>query len=125
MAIDPLARLALFAAVGVGTMMQPIALRSQPSRPLPPPPRVQRYDPDSFTCRPEEIERAHQNQLLPWSDQGEAVLTRLRAVQDDLLRASLRRCQERGLLSPEQSRSLRERLAPPPTTTPTSAGPAP
>jgi hypothetical protein len=125
MAVDPLPRLALVAALCVGTTMQPIALRSQPSRPQPPPPRVQRYDPDSFTCRPEEIESAHRSQLLPWADQGEAVLKRLRAVQAEMLRASLRRCQERGLLNPEQSRSLEGRLAPAPAPNPTPGGPAP
>jgi hypothetical protein len=93
----------------------PIRAEAQPSRPQPPPPRTQLYDPDAVTCRPEELEGAHRSQLLPWADQSEAVLNRLRQVQAEMLRASLRRCQERGLLTPAQARGMEERLGLPPT----------
>lgn len=93
---------------------------AQPSRPQPPPPPTQRYDPDASTCRPEELEGAHRRQLLPWADQSEAVLNRLLQVQAEMLRASLRRCQERGLLTPDQARGVEERLGLPPSPQPSS-----
>lgn len=98
----------------------PIPTVAQPTRPQPPPPPIQRYDPDAVTCRPEELEAAHRRQLLPWADQSEAVLNRLRQVQAEMLRASLRRCQERGLLTPSQAQSVEQRLDLPPAPQPSS-----
>lgn len=103
----------------IGTCL-PIPANAQPTRPQPPPPRTQRYDPDVVTCRPEELEGAHRRQLLPWADQSEAVLNRLRQVQTEMLRASLRRCQERGLLTPAQALAVEERLGLPPPPHPSS-----
>lgn len=68
--------------------------------------------------RPEELESGFRRQLLPWADQSEAVLNRLRQVQAEMLRASLRRCQQRGLLTPDQALGVEQRLKLPPAEAP-------
>ena len=118
-------RLALIGASCVAAWLATGPAHAQPSRPQPPPARVERFDPDTSICQPEELESAHRRQLLPWADQSEAVLSRLRQVQADMLRASLRRCQERGLLTPEQVRGVEERLALPPAVDPLPSGQRP
>jgi hypothetical protein len=106
--------LALMALGCLTAPIPPTPTRAQPSRPQPPPPPIQRFDPDASTCRPEELENGFRRQLLPWADQSEAVLNRLRQVQAEMLRASLRRCQQRGLLTPDQALKVEQRLQLPP-----------
>ncbi len=98
--------LSLLAAGWLIGPLLPLPTDAQPSRPQPPPPRTQHYDPDASTCKPEQLESGFRRQLLPWADQSEAVLNRLRQVQAEMLRASLRRCQQRGLLTPDQARGV-------------------
>ncbi|MFM7360803.1 MAG: hypothetical protein ACKOBY_11980 [Cyanobium sp.] len=106
-------------AVGSLTgLIAPMPSPAQPSRPEPPPAPIQRFDPDASTCRPEELESGFRRQLLPWADQSEAVLNRLRQVQAEMLRASLRRCQQRGLLTPDQALGVEQRLKLPPAEAP-------
>jgi hypothetical protein len=69
-----------------------------------------RYDPDTDTCQAEVIRRAYQANLLPWLDQPEAVLRRLRQLQAAMTLDTLRDCQARGLLSPAQAASLEAQL---------------
>lgn len=105
------ARLLLCVAVGwLSSLFAPLPATTQPNRPQPPPPRTQRYDPDASACTQESLEGAYRRQLLPWADQSEAVLSRLRQLQAEMLRASLRRCQERGLLTPDQAQGVEQRL---------------
>jgi hypothetical protein len=69
-----------------------------------------RYDPDKDTCQVEAIRRAYQANLLPWADQPEVVLQRLRQLQAAMTRDTLRECQARGLLSPAEATSLEAEL---------------
>jgi|688.fasta_scaffold302279_2 hypothetical protein len=87
---------------------------AQPTRPQPPPPRKEVYDPDQVTCQPAHVERTFAEQLKPWADQPEPVQARLRLVQADMLRASLRRCVGRGLMTPSEAQALEQRLLTPP-----------
>ncbi len=91
-----------------------------PSRPVPPPPRKEVYDPDRSTCQSDHLVSSFRQQLLPWADQPERVQERLRALQAEMLRASLRRCVERGLLSPSQASAVERQLALPASGTPAS-----
>lgn len=101
------ALVALFASVAASAS-------AQPTRPQPPPPRKEVYDPDQATCQPAHVERTFAEQLKPWADQPEPVQARLRLVQADMLRASLRRCVGRGLMSPAEAQGLEQRLLSPP-----------
>ncbi|MEB3317442.1 MAG: hypothetical protein VKO39_04810 [Cyanobacteriota bacterium] len=65
-----------------------------------------RYDPDKDTCQVEAIRRAYQANLLPWADQPEVVLQRLRQLQAAMTLDTLRECQARELLSPTEAASL-------------------
>jgi hypothetical protein len=65
-----------------------------------------RYDPDKDTCQVVAIRRAYQANLLPWADQPEVVLRRLRQLQAAMTLDTLRECQARGLLSPAEAASL-------------------
>jgi hypothetical protein len=69
-----------------------------------------RYDPDKDTCQTEAIRRAYQANLLPWQDQPDVVLQRLRQLQAAMTRDTLRECQARGLMSPAQAASLEAEL---------------
>lgn len=81
--------------------------RQQPDLPAS---RPSLYDPDRTTCEPERIRSAFQQQLQPFADQSEAVLTRLRQVQLDMTRRTLKRCVERDLLTPQQAVQLDQAL---------------
>jgi hypothetical protein len=84
-----------------------------------------RYDPDKDTCQVEAIRRAYQANLLPWADQPEVVLQRLRQLQAAMTRDTLRECQARGLLSPAQATSLEAELGLRATSDSTKAAPEP
>jgi hypothetical protein len=115
------ARLLVWVAAGwLISLFAPLPATTQPNRPQPPPPRTQRYDPDAATCTQESLEGAYRRQLLPWADQSEAILSRLRQLQAEMLRASLRRCQERGLLTPDQVQGVEQRLGLPAASTSSS-----
>ena len=49
-----------------------------------------RYDPDTDTCQTQAIRRAYQANLLPWQDQPDVVLQRLRQLQAAMTRDTLR-----------------------------------
>jgi hypothetical protein len=91
------APLALIVLVGLGL--------GQPGRGEP-----KRYDPDRDTCQVQAIRRAYQANMLPWEDQPEAVQQRLRQLQAALTLDTLRNCQARGLLGPDQVASLETEL---------------
>ncbi len=75
-------------------------------RPAPPASRVERFDPDASTCRPEALLRGHRQQLALFADQPPAVVAQLQRLQRDLAVGSLNRCIQRGLLSKGQARQL-------------------
>lgn len=64
------------------------------------------YDPDQGACQVETIRTTFRANLLPWQDQPEAVQQRLRALQAAMTLDTLKSCQARGLLSPEQVGTL-------------------
>jgi len=84
-----------------------------------------RYDPDKDTCQVEAIRRAYQANLLPWADQPEVVLQRLRQLQAAMTGDTLRECQARGLLSPAEATSLEAELGLRATSDSTKAAPEP
>lgn len=84
-----------------------------------------RYDPDKDTCQVEAIRRAYQANLIPWADQPEVVLQRLRQLQAAMTRDTLRECQARGLLSPAEATSLEAELGLQATSDSTTAAPEP
>ncbi|MEB3256288.1 MAG: hypothetical protein VKJ05_07865 [Synechococcaceae cyanobacterium] len=86
------------------------AAHAEPIRPQPPPPRKEIYDPDQAACRAEHLESHARQQLSPWADQPPEVLARLRLLQGEMLRASLRRCIARGLISPTEAAGVEQRL---------------
>jgi hypothetical protein len=65
-----------------------------------------RYDPDQQTCQMEAIRQAYQANLLPWDDQPPVVRQRLRKLQAAMTLDTVRDCQARGLLTPEQAAKL-------------------
>jgi hypothetical protein len=84
-----------------------------------------RYDPDKDTCQVEAIRRAYQANLLPWADQPEVVLQRLRQLQAAMTRDTVRECQARGLLTPAEATSLEAELGLQATSGTTKAAPEP
>jgi hypothetical protein len=101
------AALAIFTAF----FSSPVALlAATPTRPQPPPPRKVLYDPDQVACRAEHLESHAREQLRPWADQPPEVLARLRLLQGEMLRASLRRCLARGLITPAEAAAVEQRL---------------
>jgi hypothetical protein len=110
----------LAAAVGG---MACAAAAAGPTRPQPPPPRKENYNPDQATCQSDHLARSFQEQLKPWADQPESVQVRLRALQAEMLRASLNRCVGLGLLSPAEATSLEQRLLPSPAAQPSGQRP--
>ena len=76
-----------------------------------PPSRPTLYDPDRTTCDMELIRTAFQQQLQPYADQSPAVLARLRELQLEMTRRSLKRCVERELLTAQQADQLARELA--------------
>lgn len=108
----PAALLALHTLTALCWVPQPA--RSQAEvRPSPPASRPTLYDPDAVTCQPAVIRSGFERQLQPFADQSQAVLERLRQVQLEITSASLRRCVDRGLLSPEQARAMAAELLQP------------
>lgn len=95
--------LALLLSTGSSTL-------AEPQKPAPPRSRVEVYDPDTLTCKPEAIAAAYRSQLAPWKDQPEEVQQRLRILQGEMTRSSLRRCLDKGLLTPEQVAALQREL---------------
>jgi len=75
-------------------------------RPAPPASRVERFDPDASTCKPENLLRGYRNQLTLFADQPPAAQAQLRRLQRDLAVGSINRCIQRGLLSKQQARTL-------------------
>jgi hypothetical protein len=73
-----------------------------------------RYDPDPQACQVEAIRRTYQANQLPWKDQPEVVQQRLRQLQAAMTLDTLRDCQAKGLMRPEQVRSLTVELGLPP-----------
>ena len=84
-----------------------------------------RYDPDKETCQVEAIRRAYQANLLPWADQPEVVLQRLRQLQAAMTSDTVRECQARGLLTPAEAASLTAELGLQATSGTTKAAPEP
>jgi hypothetical protein len=82
------------------------------------------YDPDRSTCQSDHLVNSFRQQLQPWADQPERVPQRLRALQAEMLRSSLRRCVERGLLSPSQASAVERQLELPDASPPYSATPS-
>ena len=108
---EPVPRLAaaVAALAGVSALVG-VSAWAGPTRPSPPPPRKEVYDPDKATCQPAHLRSAFHQQLAPYADQPEPVQARLRALQAEMLRASLRRCVGRGLLSPVEAAGLEQQL---------------
>lgn len=115
-----LGSLGLAAPLALATPLAAIpAATAQPQRPALPQPRTVLYQPDEQGCRPELLEAGYRRQLLPFADQSEAVIAQLRQLQDELTTNSIRRCQEKGLLSAEEAGALSRRLGlPQPSTRP-------
>ena len=98
-------------AILTAIFSSPVALlAATPTRPQPPPPRKVLYDPDQVACRAEHLESHAREQLRPWADQPPEVLARLRLLQGEMLRASLRRCLARGLITPAEAAAVEQRL---------------
>jgi hypothetical protein len=79
---------------------------AEPQRPEPPRSVPQTFPVNPEACKQERIRSGWQRQMQPWADQSEAVKAKLRSVQVELTTATLRRCVEQGLLSPEAARQL-------------------
>jgi hypothetical protein len=105
-----MARAAHLAAALLGSFGLAGAAAAQ--RNLPPRPKADPtiYHPDTITCRPETIEGAFRAHLLPWADQPEEVQQRLRVLQGEMTRSSLRRCVSKGLLTAEEASRVERRL---------------
>lgn len=69
-----------------------------------------RYDPDPQACKMDMIRTSYRNNLLPWLDQPEGVQQRLRLLQASMTLDTLRECQAKGLLNPQQVTSLIQEL---------------
>ena len=104
--------LALLALMGV---IPGLPVRGEPKR----------YDPDRETCQVDTIRRAYRANLLPWEDQPAVVQERLRQLQAANTLDTLRECQEKGLLRPDQVTSLTTELElrPSPVSAPSSSSP--
>lgn len=77
---------------------------------IPPPTRVERFNPDQQVCQPLAIKNGFARQLQPWADQPPAVLEQLRRVQSEMTRATLQRCVSKGLLQPAEASQLERDL---------------
>ena len=76
----------------------------------PPPPRQKLYDPDPEVCKATALRTTFQQQLLPWADQPAKVQASLREVQLEMLRATLKRCVDKGLMGAEQAGAIEREL---------------
>ncbi len=79
-------------------------------KPPPPPPHQKIYDPDPEICKTSALQSTFQQQLLPWADQPATVQARLRELQLEMLRATLKRCVDKGLMSTEQATAIAREL---------------
>lgn len=68
------------------------------------------YDPDPMACQMEVIRGTFRSNLLPWNDQPAEVQQRLWQLQAAMTRDTLRECQAKGLLSPEEGNTLIKEL---------------
>lgn len=68
------------------------------------------YDSDPQACQMEMIRRTFRANLLPWEDQPAMVQERLRQLQAAMTLDTLRDCQAKGLLTPQQVGSLVQEL---------------
>jgi len=98
---------ALQAALVAVVLAHPVAASNMPP---PPPPRQKLYDPDPEICKASALQSSFQQQLLPWADQPAQVQARLRELQLEMLRATLKRCVGKGLMSVEQAGTLEREL---------------
>ncbi|MFN5116944.1 MAG: hypothetical protein ACK5FE_03590 [Cyanobacteriota bacterium] len=101
-----LALLPLLAAAGPPAGLAQV----RPYRPSLPSAQPERLDPDQEACLPARIEAAYRSHLLPWQDQPASVQQRLQEVQAEMTRASLARCLQRGLISPEAAAAVTRNL---------------
>ena len=92
-------------------LLAPPASSQGRRQPEPPASRPSHYDPDRTTCDVERIRTAFQQQLRPYADQSQVVLARLRELQLEMTRRSLKRCVERQLLTAQQADQLARELA--------------
>lgn len=92
--------------VVVVALLWGLAARSEPKR----------YDPDPQACQVEMIRQTFRTNLLPWQDQPPVVQERLRQLQAAMTLDTLRTCQAKGLLKPEQVKALGLELGLPPIT---------
>lgn len=92
----------VFAVAGLALVVQlPMAaVRAIPAGGIntPPPTRVDRFNPDQQVCTPEAIRQGYLSQMQPWADQPPQVVARLREVQLEMMRSTLRRCVSKGLM---------------------------
>lgn len=102
----------LLVALAVGAaFVAPPAWSQGRRQPEPPASKPTTYDPDRTTCDVELIRAAFQQQLQPYADQSEAVLARLRELQLEMTRSSLKRCVARELMTAQQANQLAKELA--------------
>jgi hypothetical protein len=100
----------LFATACLAAVTLPGAAGAQTERPELPASRVETFEPDNLTCKPETIEAAFRSHLRPWADQPEAVQARLRLLQGEMTRSSLDRCLQSGRMTREQADAVLNRL---------------
>ena len=91
-------------------LLAPPAWSQGRRQPAPPASRPSHYDPDRTTCDVERIRTAFQQQLRPYADQSPVVLARLRELQLEMTRGSLKRCVQRQLLTAQQADQLAKEL---------------
>ena len=100
----------LILAIAVGSFLTSAA-SAGPSRPGRPKPKQVIFNPDIATCQSNVIRQAYERQLLPWKGQPKPVFDRLKIVQTEMTRSTLRRCQNLGLLDSDQVKALERQLA--------------
>ena len=89
-----------------------------------PPTRVERFNPDQQVCRAEAIRAGYASQMRPWADQPAAVQARLREIQLEMTRDTLRRCVSKGLMDRSAAEQLFAQLiAEPASPAPATAAP--
>lgn len=93
-------------------------------RAIPPPTRVERFNPDQQACQPQRLKASFASQLQPWADQPEAVLVQLRRVQLDMTRATLQRCVSKGLMQSAEASQLERELGLPAASATSPAAPS-
>lgn len=117
---------ASFLAAALAATASPAAAAGDPARmPAPPASPKQLFQPDALTCTRSRLLGEASDRLAPFRDQPPAVLEQLRALQQELSLASIRRCLQRGLIQPAEAQAWQEALLNPETSTPpAAAGPS-